>query len=865
MGCKGCPLEGGKIVGTKGNVKSGRFLVVADAPSEASVRNNRLLSQSADSLFAKAMSGVGFKKRDFAFHSAVQCAHDPDLFTRQDKKLIRDSCREYLLKVVEEMQPETILPMGASPCQQVLGRSVKITKVRGVFEENEEHGCGVLPLLHPGFVSMYPQHLPTFNVDCNTLARLVDYDYDTKRVEEESLGAYEFVDDLQFLIDAAPDVLCYDIETKGLRWYADEGKILTMQFCWEPGKAYMLVWDHPENPAGRRQKLKLKRQLRKILQNPKTKVIGHNLKYDAVWTLTHLGIRFRIGGDTLMLACLLDENSQDKSQSTLVKQHVPSMAGYDDVFNSSVDKSEMDKVPLNLMIDYGCGDVDSCLELYNVLRPKVRKDKQLFNHYARVALPGLNAFVKVETQGLVVDEDEFEIFTVFMEERVEEQRVALIEQVPRTILRAHVEKGFKFSRADFVRDVLFYHKDGFRLRPRVFTKKTQKLEGANKLPSTSSKDHLPYFFDSCPFTVDLAQHMKDTRLLGTNIRRFKEKYITNGMVFPRYSLTTAVTGRTSSEDPNGQNFPKRGANAKAYRKCFMAPEGFVIVAADLSQAELRISADEANDPTMIRIYQRNGDIHTHTACIVMNVSLEQFMAMPEEERDLARFKAKAVNFGFIYGMGWRNFIVYAKTQYGIEFTEVEAQGIRNRFFETYSQLSPWHKRVRKYVQQHGQIRSIDGRIRHLPMVYSEEDNVRQEAERQAINSPVQGFASFLGVIAMARMDRHLNPEYFRLMAFVHDEISALVRKEHAVWGAQMLKHYMESNAISSWFGHDMKVPIVADVGFGLNMGSLKGMDDLRVDRKYDLSRMELDFDMPKQINPPNHGKIITPAYMKMVA
>lgn len=867
MACEGCPLNGTtRKLKTRGP-RDARFLVVTDRPSDYLSKRNLLMSASATGTFAPPMEAAGFVKDDFVFHPAVRCAHDPDLFTRQERKQIMDCCRDHLLDVVEQLRPECILPLGATSAQQVMGRAVKITKARGVYEWNEEHQAGVLPLLNPGYVAMYPQHEPTMLSDCFTLKRLVKYGYDIEAAEAETLGEYEFIDDLQFLIDEQPKVLCFDVETIGSRWYEPGAAILSMQFCTEPGKAYMLLWDHPNRrPIPRRKKAKLRRQLRTLLQNPDTKVIGQNLKYDAVWMYTHVGFRFRIGGDTLMMFALLDENSMDKNQDALVKRYVPEMAGYADSFNNKYDKSRMQDVPIDELIDYGCGDVDSCFRLYFVLRAELYRDRKLFNHYARVSLPGLNAFVPIESQGLLVDEEAFDQFTDHMTAVVEEQERNLIQQVPRSILRKHADKGLKFSRADFVRDILFFHEDGFKLTPKVYTKKTAKLKPEYRMPSTSSKDHLPFFYEECPFTIDLAQHMKDTRMLGTNIRRFREKYVVDNMVYPRYSLTTAVTGRTSSQDPNGQNFPKRGANAKAYRKCFMAPPGYAILAADLSQAELRISADMADDRTMIGIYRSGGDIHRATACVVMGVTDDQFSEQTEEEQSLARFKAKAVNFGFIYGMGWRKFVVYAKTQYGVEFTDEEAEAIRYRFFEKYSALSDWHQRVRRQARRDGYVRSYDGKVRHLPMIWSEDEMVRGEAERQAINSPVQAFASFLGVMAMARMDRNVDPAYMKLMAFVHDEISVLVRMEHIVWGAKTLKYFMESNPLERWFNRKMKLPIVADVSFGLNMGQQFEMKGLELRKSFDLFSIDgIDFDIPEQVVPPNKGRIITPDYMKMVA
>lgn len=878
--CEGCPLAGVGIPTDTPGIRYVRFVVVTDTPSQYNASEGRLMSRNASGVFAKHMRSAGFSKEDFVFAPATRCPHDPDAYSTKEKKAIKDHCRPYLSEYIERVGPEAIVPLGAPATSQVLGRPVQISKVRGVCTDSQEHGAKVFPMLSPGQVMMYPQHETTFSADCETLNLLASEGYNLRAVSEQILGEYTFVTDLQFMIDDEPRVLFFDTETTGLEYFkkgthdvrdydpsvhgkefSPSAAVLTMQFCYEDGRAYMLVWDHPEDPIPLGRKRRLRRQLRTLLNNPKTKVVGQNAKYDLTFMAETVGVTYPVSGDTLIMANLLDENSISKGQSMLVKKYVPEMAGYSDQFDSTVDKSRMWEVPLSRLLDYGCGDADSGYLLNRRLLAEIKKDTGLLRHYKYVDIPGLNVLGAIERTGMYVDVTALDAFQEQMESLVSAQYESLILQVPRAVKRAHAEKGLRFSRGDFVRDILFNHREGFRLRPKVFTKTTAKLSADKRVPSVSSKDHLPYFFDECPFTLELAEYVKNERLLNTSVKGFREKYIIDDRVRPTYSQTTAVTGRTASENPNGQNFPKRGPMAKAYRRIFIPPEGFYVLEADLSQAELRISADEANEPTMLRVYRTGGDIHTETALIVMGVPLHTFRLLPKAEQKSARQKAKAVNFGFVYGMGWRKFIVYAKTQYGVEFTDDEAQRIRNAFFRTYSKLSKWHDTYRRMAETEGQVRSYSGRIRHLPMINSEDEMVRAEAGRQAINSPVQNFASDLGLMAMGRLHQEIDPKYLTPVSFVHDAIFCYVAEEYLEWGAKTLKWYMESNPIEEWFGRRLRCPIVADVSFGKNFGDTFEMEGLDYDTPYDFQKFEQVEDgpsimVPAQRTPPNDGYLV---------
>lgn len=870
--CDECVLSGTCNKISVSGSRNSKYLVVTSSPysNDNAIRGSHFGGE-ASRVFTQAMKEAGFSKDEFVFHAHIKCSYVKDTFNTADKNNIWKSCRENFLRVVEQMNPEVIICLGADAARTVYGRAKKITKIRGLIDHSEEFDCHVYSMYDPVYVANYPQHWGVFRADFQTLSRLDQHDYDQVSASGELVGEYEIVDDLQFLIDQAPTEIALDVETEGLRWQDKDKKLLTIQVSTAPGNGYLISWDHPEAPAGGRLKRKLRRQLRELLCRPECSVFGQNIKFDALWMITRTGVRIRIDHDTLLLSTLHDENNNNKDLSTLVKMHVPEMAGYDDVFNATYDKSKMNEVPLSAMLSYGAGDTDACFRLKEFYIDKIQSDDKLWHNYRRVVIPALNAFVRIELRGMICEETRLKELELELEDHVLELERDLMSQVPNSIKRKHIDvggrgKGLRFSRGALILDILFMHKDGFKLQPRQFTKGTKNLKDVSqRIPSTSSKGHLPYFFDECPFTEQLAEYKKLDRLLGTSIKKFRENYLMDGMIYPSYLLHGTVTGRVASRDPNGQNFVKRGKFAKKYRRIFIPPPGYVYLKSDLSQAELRIVADMANERHMIDIYNSGGDIHRSTALIVTGMTEEQFSAMSEDEQDLARFRAKAVNFGEIYGMWWKSFRVYAKTQYGVEFSEAEAQRICEEFFERYPGLKPWHESMKSFARKNGFVRSYCGRVRHLPTLYSSEEYIRKSAERQSINSAVQCFGSNLGVIALSDIEAEIDPQYLAVNGFVHDEICAIAPIEYAEWAAKTMKYYMERLDIKKEFGIDMQVPIIADVTMGLSGGEQYELKGLDIYEDYDFEARKMNFDLPPQENPPNDGLADVPDYLRMLA
>ena len=230
--------------------------------------------------------------------------------------------------------------------------------------------------------------------------------------------------------------------------------------------------------------------------------------------------------------------------------------------------------------------------------------------------------------------------------------------------------------------------------------------------------------------------------------------------------------------------------------------------ADYSQAELRIAAIMSGDPTLKMCFQTGIDVHQKTASNVMGVPLEE---VTKDQRK----KAKAVNFGFLYGMSAKKFREYARDKYGVDYTEEEAIETRQRFFESYFALPTWHDRMRRLVKKYGYVRSLIGRKRNLPDIYSSDKKLAAEAERQAINSPVQGLGSDFNIYSLVRMAHTLDMSRIKIVGTVHDAILFEVRNDYLEEAVPIVVDIMtDMEHIERVFKTQITVPIDVEVKAG---------------------------------------------------
>lgn len=754
------------------------------------------------------------------------------------------------------LQPALIVPMGARACRQIVGKAVQITKIRGsVIEDTAKFGkIPVLPLLSAFYARRHPENESLFCADLETLGRVVESGYSASATSARDDMQIEWCFDIKHLLNKPPKLLSVDVEGVGLNPFKPETKLLTVQLTHEAGKAVVIPIDYDahenrhhrfidwvdvctqhsigmrDRRTGRRRfpstqreahalyKKHILSQLRTLLENPKVGCIGQNLKFDWLYLYYKANIEIaNYAGDTLLMAHLLDENMITKNIDDLARIFLPSYSGFNDLLNRDPEhqgKSRMDLLTPDKMLRYAGGDTIVAFALYNRLLVKIKEDPKLYSCYENTVMRGIRGFCHVELNGFPVDVNALRTFEKYLVKIQKSEKAWLLKQIPKSILDKWENNGvgLKPDRSSILIDYLYEHPDGLRLPVLVRTK--------TGIPSVSTKQAMPFYEAQYEFIRRLVNYTKNQKMLSTYVKGFY-KYIVDGKIRPTFLLHITSTGRTSSKDPNGQNFPKRGDMAKIFRRIFRAQKGWIYGQNDLSQAELRIAAMISGDERMMQVYIDGGDIHRATAAGVMGLSIEQFFQQDATVQALKRYQAKAVNFGFLYGMWWKKFKDYAKTDYGVDFTDEEAEHIRTMFFETYPRLLQWHQQTERFVRKHKYVRAFNGRIRHLPMVDSPDESIAKQAIRQAINSPVQSFASDIGLMAIGLLMPYLKrtkmDRYIKVCGFIHDSIVYLVREDKAAVAARTIKKFMENIPFQKWFGWTPTVPIIADVELGRNL------------------------------------------------
>ena len=296
----------------------------------------------------------------------------------------------------------------------------------------------------------------------------------------------------------------------------------------------------------------------------------------------------------------------------------------------------------------------------------------------------------------------------------------------------------------------------------------------------------------------LLEYKRRTKDVGTFLEPWLEQSV-DSRLHPTFNVDTVRTGRTSCKEPNLQQVPRD----KALRSLFNASPGYVLFECDYSQLELRVACHYSGDRTMLDIYNNNGDIHTRTAQIVTGKQ-----EVTKEERN----RAKAVNFGFLYGMSAKKFVDYAKTSYDTIFTQQEATEIRARFFQTYRDLEPWYAKQKRLCSLDGGVYTLFGRFRALPEIYSQEWSEKGSAERCSINTPVQSSGSDMLLSSMIEIENTL-PEV-RIVCTVHDSILIEVPEDKIEEYKEKIGNIMKHPSLMDFFGVKLTVPLDIDIGVG---------------------------------------------------
>lgn len=666
-------------------------------------------------------------------------------------------------------------------------------------------------------------------------------------------GNYRYVPDFSETVAAIKakvakgekvEVTC-DLETLGLDPYFLGGKkhagkgtkivecpeahIITIQITHEVGMADVVYF----NSKGEQDEWYKKhgKDLLWILNSKDVTTSGANFKYDLHWMWVHFKLEcsnFRF--DTTLVGNMLDEN-RSNGLEVHTKIYAPEMGGYSDTFDSSIDKSRMDLVDPQLILNYGGGDTDATLRVKLAMKKELLKpeNKEMARFYVNILHPSARAFEKVERGGVFVDIDKFNELErdlkVAIHESVENAKNVLGGRILAKHHDAGKEFGINLTKASLIQDFMFSPM-GLNLKPRMFTEKGSV---------TTSMEHIELFSDveeAKPFIEAMKAYQSASKTLSTYVVGFRKHLRSDNRMHPTYWFFSGdkargdggtVTGRLSARDPAFQTIPKHTYWGKRIRSCYAAPEGHLVGEFDYSQGELKVVACVAGETNMIEAYAQGKDLHALTASGMLDLTYEQMMALKDSDPETYgtyRQYGKPCNFGLLYGMSANGLREYARISYGVVFSEKQANDFREAFFNTYPMLPVYHEEYKRTAKRQGYVVSPLGRRRHLPLINSGFGDIRSGAERQSVNSPIQSTLSDMLCWAVAIGNERGFLEYCPSFGAIHDATYNYIPEDRVDECVAMQLEIMENLPFHK-VGWNPQLKFTADAKIGPSMGELK--------------------------------------------
>ncbi|EIO3968353.1 DNA polymerase I [Vibrio vulnificus] len=521
-------------------------------------------------------------------------------------------------------------------------------------------------------------------------------------------------------------------------------------------------------------------QLKPLLEDDTKAKVGQNLKYDAS-VLARYGIEMKgIKHDTMLASYVYNSVGGKHDMDSLALRFLQhSCISFEQLAGKGKNQLTFNQIDLNEAAVYAAEDADVTLRLHNRLFANIEQDEKLKAIYQEIEVPLVPVLSRMERTGVLIDD---------MKLSAQSQEIAVrlgeLEQKAYEI----AGQPFNMNSPKQLQTILF---------------EQMGLPVIKKTPSgtpSTAEEVLQELALDYPLPSVIMEYRGLAKLKSTYTDKLPKMINPHtGRVHTSYHQAVTATGRLSSTDPNLQNIPIRNEEGRRIRQAFVAPHGYKILAVDYSQIELRIMAHLSGDQALLDAFQQGKDIHAATAAEIMGVSIEQVSS--EQRR-----RAKAVNFGLIYGM---SAFGLAK-QLGIP--RGEAQAYMDKYFERYPGVMQYMEDTRSNAAQHGYVETIFGRRLHLPEITSRNVMRRKAAERAAINAPMQGTAADIIKKAMLLVDQWIQEEgngRVKLLMQVHDELVLEVEESCLTEIESKVQQLMESAA-------QLNVPLVAEAGHGDN-------------------------------------------------
>ena len=575
-------------------------------------------------------------------------------------------------------------------------------------------------------------------------------------------------------------IIAVDTETSSLN--PQEAKLVGISICFEANNAYYI-------PVGHNEKTDLKKdlvlkKLKLILEDPSIKKVGQNIKYDFIIFKNH-GIELNPVDDTMLLSYTLDAGNNRHNMDTLSELHLGHKTiSFKDVVGTGKKQLNFSEVDLKSATEYAAEDADVTLRLYEILSERVSEEK-LEKIYEVFEKPMIKILSKLETNGIKVDDAYLKKLSKKFEERLKE--------IEKEIYKISGKK-FNIGSPKQLGEIIY---NDLKIAKLKKTKKGSLATSAKILEDLASSGHK---FPNLVLEWRQVSKLKSTYTdaLQEHINKKTKRVHTS------FLLAATNTGRLASSDPNLQNIPIKTLDGKEIRKAFVADKNNILVSADYNQIEMRILADMADVKELKKAFKNNQDIHSLTASQVFDVPITKVT------EDFRR-KAKAINFGIIYGI----------TQYGlakqISVSNEEALSFINSYFKKFPEIKDYMNTTIKTCRKQGYVTNIFGRRIHLRGINDKNFSVRAFQERAAINAPIQGSAADIIRLAMIKIDKILEEKKkAKMLLQIHDELifECLKKDENEV--KKIVKEAMTSASSSDH--HMFSIPLEVSINSGSNWG-----------------------------------------------
>jgi len=594
------------------------------------------------------------------------------------------------------------------------------------------------------------------------------------------------LDEIDKWIEEAEEVGEVAVDTETTSLDPHQADLVGISLCSKIGKACYIPVGH-KSPKCLKKEAVIKK-LKKILEDPSVKKIGQNIKFDFI-VIYKCGITLSSMEDTMLMSYVLDAGKNRHNMDTLSEIHLGHKTiSFKEMVGTGKKEINFSEVELDKAKDYAAEDADVTFRLYKKFIKNLKSEKMI-NIYEIFEKPLIKILAFMEIEGVEIDSK----FLKSLSSKFEKK----IQKLEKEVFKIS-KKEFNIASPKQLGEIIY---NDLKIAGLKKTKKGSFATSASVLEDLAFKGH--------EFPKLILDWRQVSKLKNTYSDALPEHLNTNTKrVHTSFLLAATTTGRLASSDPNLQNIPIKSEDGKDIRKAFTAKKGHLLISADYNQIEMRILADLADVKELKKAFKNKEDIHSLTASQIFNIDIKKV------NQDHRR-KAKAINFGIIYGI----------SQYGlakqINVSNYEAEEFLNSYFAKFPEIKVYMDNTIKFCRKSGYVNNIFGRRSHFNGINDKNYTVGSFQERAAINAPIPGSASEVMRLAMIRLDKKLSEEKnsnSKMLLQIHDELIFEIPKKDEKVMIKLIEKEMTSVAQSDY--HSFSTPLTVDINVGDNWGML---------------------------------------------